>query len=58
MYIVPGDAGNDVCDYSLARNLILLVVAVTSEIVVQFLLNSERSNRSITVTDLSVNHDE
>ncbi len=56
-YTVPGDANDDVCDYPLARNLILIVVALTSEAVVRYCLDGERNNLSITLDDLSVNLD-
>src|SRR3954454_1683769 len=41
-YRVPRDVAGDVCDYPLARNLVLLVVAVSSEILVRFALSSVR----------------
>lgn len=56
-YIVPGDANDDVCDYPLARNLILIVVALTSEAVVRYCLSGEQINLSVTLDDLSVNVD-
>ncbi|CAN5336515.1 hypothetical protein BH10CYA1_BH10CYA1_15880 [soil metagenome] len=56
-YIVPGDANDDICDYPLARNLILMVVALTSEAVVRYCLGGEQLNLSVTLDDLSVNID-
>lgn len=56
-YRVPNDTGLDVCDYPLARNLILLVVAITSESLVNFLLTGKRQNYSITLADLQINHE-
>jgi molybdopterin/thiamine biosynthesis adenylyltransferase len=56
-YRVPGDAGLDVCDYPLARNLIMLVVAVTSEALVKFVLNGDKQDYSITLADLQINHE-
>lgn len=53
-YRVPQDVAGDVCDYPLARNLILLAVAVASEIVVGFAIRGERSDYSITLRDLSI----
>ena len=35
-YRVPGDVGPDVCNYPLARNLVLLAVAVASETVIRW----------------------
>jgi molybdopterin/thiamine biosynthesis adenylyltransferase len=56
-YRVPSDAGLDVCDYPLARNLILMVVAVASEVLVNYFLNDEKRNYSITLGDLQINHE-
>lgn len=56
-YIVPNDVGVDVCDYPLARNLILLVVAIASEAIVNFVLNKEKRNLSVTLADLQINHE-
>lgn len=53
-YRVPRDAGGDVCDYPLARNLVLMVVAVASEVVVRFALDGIRSNYSVTLRDFAV----
>lgn len=53
-YRVPDDRGADVCDYPLARNLVLLAVAVASEALVQFLLDGKRGNWSLTLRDLSI----
>jgi molybdopterin-synthase adenylyltransferase len=53
-YRVPGDAGQDVCDYPLARNLILLVAAVASEVLVRRVLDGVRQNWSVTLADLAI----
>jgi molybdopterin/thiamine biosynthesis adenylyltransferase len=53
-YRVPDDTGLDACDYPLARNLVLLAVAVASEVVVRFLLDGERQNWSVTLVDFAV----
>jgi molybdopterin/thiamine biosynthesis adenylyltransferase len=53
-YRVPGDAGADVCDYPLARNLVLLAVVVTSEAILRFAITGERINHSATLMDLTV----
>jgi len=57
-YRVPGDvteAGADVCDYPLARNLIQFAVALASEAVVRFVLEGQRQNYSFTLRDLRIN---
>jgi molybdopterin/thiamine biosynthesis adenylyltransferase len=53
-YRVPGDAAGDVCDYPLARNLVLLAVAVASETLVRFVLAGTRGNWSATLRDFAV----
>jgi molybdopterin/thiamine biosynthesis adenylyltransferase len=53
-YRVPADVAGDVCDYPLARNLVLLAVAVASETMVRFVTDGERSNWSLTLRDLNI----
>ena len=55
-YRVPNDVveGN-ACDYPLARNLLLFVVALGSEAALRFLLRDEKENYSFTLGDLSIN---
>lgn len=56
-YRVPSDQGEDICDYPLARNLILMVVAVASESIFAFLASGERRSYSMTLADLSINRE-
>jgi molybdopterin/thiamine biosynthesis adenylyltransferase len=55
-YKVPGNSEGDVCDYPLARNIIMLTVAVGSEEILDLFLNStpRRKNWSITLRDLII----
>jgi hypothetical protein len=53
-YRVPGDAAGDVCDYPLARNLVLLAVALASETLVRFVLDAVKQNWSATLRDFAV----
>jgi molybdopterin/thiamine biosynthesis adenylyltransferase len=53
-YRVPQDVAGDVCDYPLARNLVLLAVVVASEAIVRFVATGERTNDSATLADLAV----
>jgi molybdopterin/thiamine biosynthesis adenylyltransferase len=53
-YRVPADAAGDVCDYPLARNLVLLAVAVASEAVLRFVLDGERGHWSLTLRDFTI----
>jgi molybdopterin/thiamine biosynthesis adenylyltransferase len=53
-YRVPQDVAGDVCDYPLARNLVLLVVAVASEVLIRHTLAALRQDFSMTLRDFSV----
>jgi molybdopterin/thiamine biosynthesis adenylyltransferase len=53
-YRVPQDVGGDVCDYPLARNLVLLTVAVASEVLVRYVLGGSKQNWSVTLGDFAI----
>jgi molybdopterin/thiamine biosynthesis adenylyltransferase len=53
-YRVPRDVAGDVCDYPLARNLILLAVAIGSEAAVRFAIAGERPSWTATLGDFAV----
>jgi molybdopterin/thiamine biosynthesis adenylyltransferase len=55
-YTVPQDNDEDVCDYPLARNLIMLTVGMASEEIVDFFLAKKprRRNWSLTLKDLKI----
>ncbi len=53
-YRVPQDVPGDVCDYPLARNLVLLTVALASEVILRFALENSRQNWSATLHDFAV----
>jgi molybdopterin/thiamine biosynthesis adenylyltransferase len=53
-YKLPADVPGDVCDYPLARNLVLATVALASETLVSYVLSGERLNRSLTLRDFTV----
>jgi molybdopterin/thiamine biosynthesis adenylyltransferase len=53
-YRVPKDVAGDVCEYPLARNLVLLAVVIASETVLKFVATGERTDRSGTLGDLAV----
>jgi molybdopterin-synthase adenylyltransferase len=55
VYRVPSDAQDDICDYPLARNLVMLAVAVTGEAIVEFVINGKTPSFTITLKDLSIN---
>lgn len=53
-YRVPSNRNDDVCDYPLARNLVLLTVAVASESIINFIAKQEKKNYTITIKDLCI----
>ncbi len=53
-YRVPPDVSGDICDYPLARNLVLLAVAVGSEVLVRFVLAGRKEDWSVTLGDFAV----
>jgi molybdopterin/thiamine biosynthesis adenylyltransferase len=53
-YRVPADVGQDVCDYPLARNLVLLTVCVAAETLLRYLSSGVQENWSITLGDFAV----
>lgn len=54
-YIVPGEpTGMDVCEYPLARNIILLCIAVTSEVLIKYINKGVKKSYMITLKDLKI----
>ena len=53
-YRVPNDGVADVSDDPLARNLVLLAVAVASEVVVRYAADGTRENWTLTLRDYAV----
>jgi molybdopterin-synthase adenylyltransferase len=53
-YRVPSDVNDDVCDYPLARNLVMMTVAVACEAILSWIVNSEQHSFTITLKDLSI----
>ena len=53
-YRVPSATNDDVCDYPLARNLVLMVVAIASETTTRFITEGIRQSRTITLRDLAI----
>src|SRR5687767_13152754 len=50
-YAVPTETGDDTCDYPLARNTVLLAVALASELVLRFFLAGTREDSTLTLQD-------
>ncbi len=54
IYRVPSPVNDDVCDYPLARNLVMFAVAVACEVVVKFIATEEQRSFTITWNDFAV----
>lgn len=56
VYQVPLDTDGDICDYPLARNLVMLVVSIAAEEIVNFCLDTKPRRQSwcITLKDLKI----
>ncbi len=53
-YRIPADVAGDVCDYPLARNLVILAIAIASESLVGFIANGQTRNLTATLGDFAV----
>lgn len=53
-YRVPFATQDDVCDYPLARSLVILTVAVACEVAIQFVATREQPSYMITLKDLTI----
>ncbi len=54
VYRVPSDVNDDVCDYPLARNLVMLTVAAACEAIITLITTGEQRHFTITLKDLSI----
>lgn len=57
-YSVPAEKGEDDCDYPLARNLIMLLVGVASEVIVRFITERRKDSYTVTLGDFKVQQKE
>ncbi|MEC4985100.1 MAG: ThiF family adenylyltransferase [Oscillatoria sp. PMC 1068.18] len=53
-YRVPSPVNDDVCDYPLARNLVILAVAIASEVIITFIATGEKNSYTLTLGDFAV----
>ena len=53
-YRVPSPVNDDICDYPLARNLVMLTVAVACETVIDFAATKQQHNFTVTLGDFAV----
>ncbi|MEM1170735.1 MAG: ThiF family adenylyltransferase [Cyanobacteria bacterium P01_H01_bin.35] len=53
-YRVPSPVNDDICDYPLARNLVMLTVAVACETVINFAATKQQLNFTVTLGDFAI----
>ena len=51
---MPSDAGEDICDYPLARNLVMMTVSMLAEVAIGFVVTGERRGYALTLGDLKI----
>ncbi len=54
VYRIPSDVNDDICDYPLARNLVMLTVAVACEVIIRFVATEQQENYTLTLEDFAV----
>lgn len=54
IYRVPSPANDDICDYPLTRNLVMLAVAVACEVIITFVASGQQQSFTITLGDFAV----
>ena len=54
IYRVPSAAQDDICGYPLARNLVTLTAAITSETIVSYAATGERQSFTATLRDFAI----
>ncbi|MDB5034493.1 MAG: thiamine biosynthesis protein ThiF [Chlorobi bacterium] len=53
-YRVPSAAQDDICDYPLARNLVMMAVAVAGETVMEWLATGLEQSQTVTLRDFAI----
>ncbi len=53
-YHVPSSANDDICDYPLARNLVMTAASVACETLIRFLISEKKESRTITFGDYAI----
>lgn len=53
-YRIPSPINDDVCDYPLARNLVIATVAIASEVIINYLATGVQNNYTFTLKDFAV----
>lgn len=53
-YRVPSASQDDICDYPLARNLVMLTVSIACEVLTNFIATGKRGSYTITLKDFAI----
>ena len=53
-YRVPSPVNDDVCDYPLTRNLVMLTMAIASEVIITFIATGQKQSFTVTLNDFAV----
>ena len=53
-YRIPSPANDDICDYPLARNLVMLTVSVACEALIAFVATGTQNSYTVTLADFAV----
>ncbi len=53
-YRIPSPINDDICDYPLARNLVIVTIAIASEIIINYLATGEQKSYTFTLGDFAV----
>ncbi len=54
IYRVPSPANDDICDYPLARNLVMIAVAIACEVIITFVATGKQQSYTLTLGDFAV----
>jgi hypothetical protein len=54
IYRVPSATNDDICDYPLARNLVMMAVAIASEVIITFVGSDRQQSYTLTLADFAV----
>lgn len=54
IYRVPSPTNDDICDYPLARNLVMMAVAIASEVIITFVGSDRQESYTLTLADFAV----
>jgi molybdopterin/thiamine biosynthesis adenylyltransferase len=53
-YRVPSPTNDDICEYPLARNLVILTVAVACEVIINFTATQKQQSFTVTLGDFAI----